>query len=170
MAPWRKQSKQDDSIHFKPIKPAKQLVMENSFGKGLIAVAIWLGIPILSIIIMPFINAIGGVIPMFFYFLLPNIAIMASAVFIGGTDIVRAIFTSFKRTQREPNQTHDKSYGRSAIFVCMAVYALVGILFGIFSSQSFLGTLFTFSAIGAVWGFVVYQLFQKDIFDVHESF
>ena len=117
MAPWRKRSKQDLSIHFKPIKPAKQIAMENSFVKGLIAVTIWLGIPIVSIIVMPFITGISGVIPMLFYFLLPNIAIMASAVVIGGTDIIRAIFTSFKRTQNGPNQTHDKSYGRSAIVV-----------------------------------------------------
>ena len=133
------------------------------------AAAIWLGTPLVSVIIMPMLTNVRGVLPLFVYFALPAIALIASALLIQGTDIFRSIFPS-KAQRRGESREHQNGYGRSAVWVCALTYTPVGFLFGLFSEQPLGRTVLTFVIIGAVWGYIVHRLFRSGVFDPLEDF
>lgn len=146
--------------------------MEQSIGKMFASIAIWIGAPILSLILMPLFTGVSGIFAVLFYFMLPNVAIIASALFIGGLDFLKAFTSLFKKSnQQSPEKVqHAKNYASSSMLTSTLVYGFVGLLFGIFSDAAFFKMLGIFSLIGFVWGFIVYQLFQKNFFDPYESF
>ncbi len=146
--------------------------MEQSLGKIIASIGIWIGAPILSLILMPLFTGVTGLFAVVFYFLLPNVAILASAVFIGGLDFLKSFAFMFKKSNFSPPEKteHDKKYASSAMITSTIIYGFVGLLFGIFSDGGFLRMIGIFGLIGFIWGFIIYQLFQKNIFDPYENF
>lgn len=144
--------------------------MERSIGKMLSSIAIWIGAPILSLILMPLFTGITGFFAVVFYFLLPNVAILASAAFIGGIDFLKAFIFKKSRQSGTEKTTHDKKYASSSMITSTIIYGFVGLLFGIFSHGGFFKMIGIFTLIGFVWGYIIYQLFQRNIFDPYDHF
>ncbi len=146
-------------------------VIMNDLKKTLISIAIWFGSGIISIILMYLITDVKGVVPLFIYFGLPNIVILAADGAHQGMGLIYSIFSLFKRKQKtneELEAISQKSIGRLAISISLVLYGLGGSILGFFYSAHFKQNLITFLIVGLIWGIIVRYLFKKKIFDLED--
>jgi len=136
------------------------------------SIAIWPRATIPSLILMPLFTSVSGIWAVLFYFILPNVAIIASALFIGELDFLKALVSLFKKSNQHQAERaeHDKKHASSSMLTSTVVYRFIGLLFCIFFDAVFFKMIRVISIIGFAWGFNVYQLFQNNFFDPYERF
>lgn len=104
--------------------PTLNQLMEQSIGKIITSIAILLGAPILALIHLSLFTGVNGIFAVLFYFMLPKVAIIASALFIGGLDFLKALVSLFKKSnlQQTGRAGHDKKYASSSMLTSTAVH------------------------------------------------
>ena len=141
--------------------------------KTLISIAIWFGSGIASIILMNLITDVHGIIPLFVYFLLPNVVILAPDGLNEGVGFIYSIFSLFKKQQKtneELEAVHKRSLGRLAIPVSVFLYGFAGFILAYFYSDQFKASLITFLIVGLVWGIIVRYLLRNEFFDMRDNY
>lgn len=129
--------------------------------------AIWLGTPIVSMIVVPQITGKSEVPLMFANFGLPAIVLLLTQrvfMFYAMFLALISLFSKKLRTRLERKTEPNKYYGIGAIPIALILYGILGWLCSLYWPEEGEHLIKSHLMIGLVWSLCVYFLFQKRIF------
>lgn len=140
---------------------------------AIVTAIIWLGSPIVFSLIMPLISGCDKGIGIFLNFIIADLSMVASAFVIFGVTFIKSLFhfiVGLFKKQKTSDIHHDRktlplSFGSSAIPTTIVIFTLSGIIAPLFANSISMSVTLVYASAGAVWGCILYILFQKEILD-----